>query len=537
MDPVVAFLGRFQDHWLEQVILPALAVGFATAAMLLARSFSVYFGDVTAVPAWVVWFGLPVAVGGVYSGNLLVRARAPILTHVVEGSMVLAIPYVLLRLGGAAPGTAFLSNASLRHPDIYLPLGVLLFGWYLAMSAGRRFARIGSVTRSVEEQAKEERTWISQAITSPTALIEQRRSVVWFFSRRTLGYTLLAALFASAAFDVDHVWDRAWMTWRWSVAASMAALIFFGLVQQGCVFIYQLRATWSEGTVIVTPNFIEHWVKNTFIIAALVLTVALLLPSGFAVLDFVTTAESLAVWLAWFLSQGVDIFNQYALQGPGEELRSSPGAEPPSGGAGFIEGASALLTLTFAALAIAATALVVAGIIVIFLRGEWRRLGGILRLPGIVLYWVHGILNHFRLFLAVAIAWLVKLLNRVPVGRSGGERRRRNRRRNQGKGGDDESETLPAAYIRRLFVRLIREAGAYGMRLRPDQTPHEFAAWMKRELEGADQEIELLADRYVEARYGRRSVERSSLLEAAWSHVVNRLRRRPRERQGSVSDL
>ncbi len=529
VDPIAAFLGRSQDHWLEQVVLPGLAAGFATAAMLLARSFVVFLGGVEA-PSWIVIYGALVALAGTYSGNFLVRARAPFLTHVVEGAAIAVVGYTFLRLGGAAAPATFFSNESLSYPQVYLPLGIVLFGWYLAVSAGRRLARIGSVNRSVAEQAQEERAWVPQAITSPAALIEERRSVVWYFTRRTLGYTLLAGLFVGAAFDSDLVWEPGWMVWRWAVAAGMVGLLFCGLALQGCVFIYRLRESWVEAQISISPQFVEHWVKSTLILTSTVLLAALLLPSGFALFDFVTTAESLSVWFAWFLSQGVEIFNRYALQG----ARPSPTPVPStqSGGGGFIEGASAFLTLLLAAVAVAATALVALGIIVLLLRGEWRKLSGILRLPVILIYWVRGILKHFRLFFAAAVAWLVRLLERVPGGGAREKDRARDRRRRSRKRDEEAEERLPAAYVRRLFVQLIRAAERHGVRLRPDQTPYEFAAWVKREFDGVDQELDLLADRYVEARYGRRLVEPSSRLEEAWRRVSDRLRRRPRETAG-----
>ena len=534
-DPVARFLGRMQNHWLDQVVLPAAAVGFSWAAMALARRYLVFFLPETAVPAWVVLAGVPCALFGVYSASLLSRARGPILLHAAEAVGMVAVLYVLLRLSGAAAGTPFFSTAALRHPQVAGSAAVVLLGWFLAITAGKRFARIGTVSESVERQAEAERLWILPAMTSPFFLFEQREAATDYFGRRTLGCTVVAALLAAAAEGAGPPGELPAL-WHWSTALGTAWLLFFGLVQQGCVYLYTFRATWDEATVVAAPRFVENWVRNTAVLAALVVVAALLLPAGFAPFDFAETAQRIATWLTTLLSMGVVVFNRMGRQRPdrGAELHEPPAGAAPEG-FDLVGGASAAVSLSVFALAIAATAFLIAAVVVLVLRGEWRRLGSLARLPAVILYWATDLVAHLGFLLRAAFDWFLALLGglgRLAPEEARARREERRRIRRRARGGVEE-EALPDVYMRRLFVRLIRAAKAQGVALRPEQTPFEFASEVKRSAEGVDPQVDLLAERYVEVRYGRRTVAPSTVLERAWNDVVAALRRRrlgPRRR-------
>lgn len=316
----------------------------------------------------------------------------------------------------------------------------------------------------------------------------------------------------------------------------MAALLSCGLILQGCVFIYVLRSAWSESNTKVSPTFVENWVKNTLVMVGVAVGAAFLAPARFALFDFTTTMNAATQWVAWFLSQGVTLFNRHALQQRGTP--SAPGAPPPGilGNPGPVEHAATAFMVLLALVAAVAVLILVVAVIVVFLKGEWRKRPGLLRALKLSIFSLGDLVAYTRTFFRALVSWLIHLLNWRNEDRAQTGRRRRPRgRRRSSKDDSVVDERLPGEYMRRLFVRFLRAAKEQGLRPRSDHTAYEFAGVVKAEVEGVDEDVELLAQRYLEARYGRRQVERSESLEQAWTRVAHGLRNRRnmRHRQDS----
>ena len=529
-------LAYLQSHWLELLVLPGTAVCFSWAAMALARKYLGVFAPAAAVPAWVVLAGVPCAAVGVLSANVVRRARAPLLVHVAEVLGMLAVLYLALRITGRAAGTPFFSTAALRHPEVLGPAFVLLFGWYLAHTAGRAFARLGTVALGLGRQTALERAWLPEAIVSPEGMLAARQSVYVFFSRRTLGYFLFTAVLSAAAADSGVMWADSMWGWRWSVGLWSALLLFLGLLQQGCVYIYQVHTEGEEpGSAVAEPHFVRNWVMSTAALAAIVVAAGLVVPSGMAPFDFRSTAQAFTVRFTEFLASGVHVFNRFAMQHVDRRMPAVPSPPGPAGMAaepGLAEGAALGITLLFYGMIVAGIAAFLAAAALWLLRGEWRRFGAAHRLPGLFLYTLFVAAAQFAALMRAALrgllALIVRLLNATPDTVMERRRRRDRGSKAAAAGMSQEDEALPSAYIRRLFIRLIRAAAARGVMLRPEQTPYEFAASVKREVAGVDAQIDLLADKYVEARYGRRTVPPSPTLDRAWRDVAAALRFRRR---------
>src|SRR5690606_12220273 len=106
-----------------------------------------------------------------------------------------------------------------------------------------------------------ERALLPEAIISPEGMLAARQSVYAFFSRRTLGYVLVTALLSAAAAESGLMWADSMRGWRWSVGLWSALLLFLGLLQQGCVYIYQVHTEGEEPAgAVVEAHFVQHWV-------------------------------------------------------------------------------------------------------------------------------------------------------------------------------------------------------------------------------------------------------------------------------------
>jgi hypothetical protein len=75
--------------------------------------------------------------------------------------------------------------------------------------------------------------------------------------------------------------------------------------------------------------------------------------------------------------------------------------------------------------------------------------------------------------------------------------------------------------VRRLYVRVLHEAGKRGAKRAPSQTPSEFLPMLQKVFPGARAEAALITDAYIAAHYGQApdSPEALDRLKAAWEHM------------------
>jgi hypothetical protein len=79
----------------------------------------------------------------------------------------------------------------------------------------------------------------------------------------------------------------------------------------------------------------------------------------------------------------------------------------------------------------------------------------------------------------------------------------------------------PRERVLYYYLSILRRAGQQGFPRRRDQTPYEYDATLGANLPEAQQEMALLTQAFVEARYGRQAIEPDHARRArtAWQWV------------------
>ncbi|MBV9280834.1 MAG: DUF4129 domain-containing protein, partial [Chloroflexi bacterium] len=85
----------------------------------------------------------------------------------------------------------------------------------------------------------------------------------------------------------------------------------------------------------------------------------------------------------------------------------------------------------------------------------------------------------------------------------------------------------PRQQVLYYYLSIVRRAGRQGVPRRASQTPHEFEAVLTSRLSAARQDVHLLTEAFVEARYSPADVEpdRAGSVQASWKRVRAALRR------------
>jgi hypothetical protein len=82
-----------------------------------------------------------------------------------------------------------------------------------------------------------------------------------------------------------------------------------------------------------------------------------------------------------------------------------------------------------------------------------------------------------------------------------------------------------------LYLRFLRRAEARGIGRHSADTPHEFAGTTSKQFPDVEQDVRLLSDAFVEARYSTHVPNPDNLPKtlAAWQRIREALRTSPEE--------
>jgi len=321
------------------------------------------------------------------------------------------------------------------------------------------------------------------------------------------------------------------VTGRGSQATSLPAwqvvnvLVYYvlGLVVLGQVHYAALRQDWQARKTPVTGGIEAKWWRSSLIFVGLVAVVALLLPTGYttAVLDvlrfglavvlralYVVAATLLFVVSlpVWYLSRWLLGSESAAPRAPPIATIRPPAAPPPGAGPAWL-GIARIVFFW----------LLVLGFVFYLLRTFWRE---------------HP---EFRQALASfrPLRWLLRLW-RAWMGRVsswGVLERLRRRREGRQAGGESEGagETLLAqrapdsnrGRVLYYYLDIVRRARRAGVPRRPAQTPFAYGVTLKETLPETGQQVDVLTEAFVEARYSRHRIEGDLVrrVRASWRRI------------------
>lgn len=314
------------------------------------------------------------------------------------------------------------------------------------------------------------------------------------------------------------------------LALNVMAYFLLGLVLISQAYYSVLRARWQLEEVEIAPNIGTRWAILATAFLVVVITIALLLPTGYSIglpqaiglaVNVVVTGLIYAIVLA--LSILVFLINLIAslflrqqkpiLEAPGGGLPMSLQEAPDRGPGPPIWGMVRDLLL-------------------------WALL------LGIVAYSFYNFLGDRRyllrgLFSGGPVAWLRRLLAAL-LGVTGRVARRARRqvreqvRRLFGTGGRRPpwryislSSLGPRQLILYFYLSIVRRAGERGIPRRPSQTPYEYSERLRAELPERKSDVAELTEAFVVARYSPRPVtpEEASLVKRSWRRMRSALRR------------
>jgi hypothetical protein len=91
----------------------------------------------------------------------------------------------------------------------------------------------------------------------------------------------------------------------------------------------------------------------------------------------------------------------------------------------------------------------------------------------------------------------------------------------------------PRRQIYFYYLAMIRHGGKQGIPRRPSQTPAEYAAHLEKELPEASQDIDLITDAFIEARYSRREMDsqKAKWVKEIWGRIRRALQSKPTEKK------
>jgi len=315
------------------------------------------------------------------------------------------------------------------------------------------------------------------------------------------------------------------------VVLNVMAYFLLGLVLISQGYYSVLRARWQLEEVEIAPHIGTRWAILTAAFLVVVITIALLLPTGYSIglpqaiglaVNVVMTGIIYTVVLV--LSVLVLLINFMAslLFRHQEPILQAPGA----GG---------LPKLPQRAME----------------RGPGLPIWGMLRdfllwalLLGIVAYSFYNFLGDRRhllrgLFVGGPLAWLRRLLaglfgiTRRAAGGASRQVREQFRRLFGAEGRRlpwryiSLSSLSPRQLILYFYLSIVRRAGERGIARQPWQTPYEYSARLRAELPEHESDVVELTEAFVVARYSPRPVtsEEASLVKRSWKRVRSALRR------------
>ena len=313
-------------------------------------------------------------------------------------------------------------------------------------------------------------------------------------------------------------------------------LVYFllGLVMLGQVQFASLHTRWQAQRMRIADGLPGRWVRYSLAFIGLAALVAFLLPTGYTVglLDTVSTIIRVFVDIVTLLGM-ILLFILSLLLAPLAMLfgieRSTPRDLPriellqmkpaATGGAapGWFE---VLRSLLFWAVALGMVYYVIRS----YLHDRPELLESLSSL---------GPIRALRRFLIVLWRWLTgfaeavneRLPRRLSLGRARGDRAGTSFRFFR------LGALSPRERIQYYYLSILRRAGQQGFPRQRAQTPHEYDAALGPHLPEAQQEMGLLTDTFVEARYSRHAFDREQdrQVRTVWQRIKAALRalRRP----------
>ncbi len=510
----LTYLAEHQDHWLERIVLPWLAVAFTSGVLTLLRQFILLFFGGVSVPWWVLLLGGLAALESVYLTPLQIKARAPVTTRILELGVFLVLTYVLLYWdsGGGLPLFPF---SVLKQPEVYVPLGLVAFGWVQGGGFGRQLLTLGTLKDVQVDHTGHNLTWEQEAMLSQHSADRGRASAASELARKLLFYCAAFAFTAAIATEVvgaSSEWQRLTI---WPLGIVLAA----GLALQGGVYLYRMRTIWREAQVQVEPRIDVSWMAGLAVAAGGAALIGILLPGNLSPLRFAQVMEVIGKLLGPLLDMDTAPERQPpSVQAPEATQGPPPLLQDPEAAAGLVQ---ILLLLAALVLIGGLVLLVVGAVLALFARSELERLPAMLRLPLLVYLYVKRTLLQI-------LRW-----GRAAVG--GAKRSLRSwqaaPRADDEEGSSRWEETQPPSaftlYVRHLFVALVRLATQNGAPLRPGQTPTEYGRQLEQKFSNTAVPIRFLVQVYGEVRYSRRTIRESlrTNLDTAWAEIKKSITR------------
>jgi hypothetical protein len=325
----------------------------------------------------------------------------------------------------------------------------------------------------------------------------------------------------------------------------ISVLVYFllGLVLIGQVRYLSLDKQWHSRQIRVSSDIPRHWARYSLVFLALVAAIAFLLPTSYTLglldvvarlLMAVSYIGRLAAELLLFLIM-LPIYLILRLFAPGQAPAAPPqmgAVEPPAitpsdptGGPGWLEVVRSFL---FWAVAL--------GAIVYVLRAYLRDRPEILR-SLLSLAPVRFVYNLLRALWQRLTRTAAAINERLPRDLF---RRRRDKRKS--------SRELyrffrlgalsPRERTLYYYLSILRRAGQAGLPRKPSQTPYEYDDSIKPHLDQAQQEMDMLTDDFVSARYSSHLVDRAreSQVRARWKRVRAAVRALGKKRRKQQQD-
>ena len=84
----------------------------------------------------------------------------------------------------------------------------------------------------------------------------------------------------------------------------------------------------------------------------------------------------------------------------------------------------------------------------------------------------------------------------------------------------------PRRQIYFFYLAMIRRGGEQGLTRNPSQTPSEYAVRLKSALPSASEDIDLITDAFIQARYSHREVDpgQAESVKAIWGRIRSALK-------------
>jgi hypothetical protein len=324
----------------------------------------------------------------------------------------------------------------------------------------------------------------------------------------------------------------------------ISVLVYFllGLVLMGQVRYLTLDKQWHSRQIQVSSDIPRHWARYSLGFLVLVATIAFLLPTSYTLglldvaaglLAALSYAGRLVAELLLFLALLL-IWLLLKLFAPGQAPVAPPqmgAVEPPAvtpasdptGGPGWLE---VLRSFAFWAVALGAIIYVLWA----YLRDRPEIVRSLLTFGPI--RFIFKILRALWQRLSRTAAAINERLPRDLF------RRRRDKRKSpQGLFRFFRLGALsPRERTLYYYLSILRRAGQVGLPRKPSQTPYEYDDSIRPHLDQAQQEMDMLTDDFVDARYSPHPVdhERESQIRARWKRVkaaVRTLGKKHRQQQ------